>query len=66
MTKESLIRELQKRVKAEGSAYKAAAALNSAPSHLSDVISGRREPGPKLLTALGLESVTIYRKKVTP
>lgn len=33
------------------------------PAYVSDVIAGRREPGQKILDALGLERVTTYRPK---
>lgn len=32
-------------------------------AYLSDVLNGRREPGKKILDALGLEAVTFYRSK---
>ena len=32
------------------------------PSYVSDVLKRRRDPGAMILTALGLESFTIYRK----
>lgn len=31
--------------------------------YLNDVIKGRRTPGPKILDALGLEQVILYRAK---
>lgn len=34
------------------------------PAYLSDVLSGRRDPGPKILDALGLEPVTLYQPKL--
>ena len=33
------------------------------PAYLSDVLKGRREPGEKILAALGLERITYYRQK---
>jgi DNA-binding transcriptional regulator YdaS (Cro superfamily) len=33
-----------------------------APSYVSDVLSGRREPGQRILDALGLERVLTYRR----
>lgn len=33
------------------------------PGYVSDVLFGRREPGEKVLSALGLERVVTYRKK---
>jgi transcriptional regulator with XRE-family HTH domain len=41
----------------------AAADLGVSSQYLSDVLHGRREPGPKILNALGLERVVTYRKK---
>jgi transcriptional regulator with XRE-family HTH domain len=35
-------------------------------SYLSDVLNGRREPGPRILAALGLEKVVLYRGKQEP
>lgn len=61
MTKDSLVKMLEKRVKSAGSAYKVAAALDITDSHLSDVLSGRRDPGPSMLKALKLERVVTYR-----
>ena len=37
-----------------------AKSLDVSPAYLSDVLAGRREPGPKLLRALGLERRTVY------
>ena len=34
-----------------------------APSALSDVLNGRRDPGKSILNALGYERVVLYRKK---
>ena len=33
------------------------------PSYLSDVLNGRREPGEKILKALGLEREHVYRER---
>lgn len=33
-----------------------------AASYLSDVLNGRRDPGKKVLAALGYERVVLYRK----
>lgn len=61
MTKEQLIKILRKRVDSAGTAYKVAASLEVTDSHLSDVLSGRREPGPSLLRGLGLYRVVTYK-----
>lgn len=39
-----------------------AAELGITPSYLCDVLQGRREPGPQVLRALGLERVISYRE----
>lgn len=44
-----------------GSQKNLAAQLDVSESYLSDVLTGRREPGEKLLEALGLERVVTYR-----
>jgi hypothetical protein len=62
MTKETLIETLRRRVNLAGTAYRAAADLDVSDSHLSDVLKGRREPGPKLLKALKLEKIVTYRR----
>jgi DNA-binding transcriptional regulator YdaS (Cro superfamily) len=36
---------------------------NLSPAYVSDVINGRREPGPAILEALGIERVVVYRPK---
>lgn len=37
-----------------------AAQLRVSPQYLGDVILGRREPGKKILAAIGFERVTLY------
>ena len=37
--------------------------LGVSPAYLSDVLNGNREPGPKILDALGIERVVSYRQK---
>lgn len=34
-----------------------------APSYISDVLRGQKEPGPALLDGMGLEKHIIYREK---
>jgi DNA-binding transcriptional regulator YdaS (Cro superfamily) len=36
---------------------------NISPAYVNDVINGRREPGPAILEALGIERVVSYRPK---
>jgi len=40
----------------------AAEELDVSPQYLSDVLHRRREPGPKILKAIGLERVVEYRR----
>lgn len=61
MTEAQLIALLQKRVDRDGLRASASDMGLSAP-YLLDVIRGRREPGPKILAALGWEKVVTYRR----
>ena len=36
--------------------------LGISPAYLSDAMHGNRDPGPKILEALGLERIVTYRK----
>ena len=62
MTKESLVKLLHKRADSHGSWYRLAESLNLSPQYLQDIKDGRRDPGGKLLTALGLVKVVTYVK----
>lgn len=44
-----------------GSQRALAKELGVSEPYLSDVINGRRDPGPKILKALGLERIVDYR-----
>jgi hypothetical protein len=33
------------------------------PAYITDLLRGLRDPGPKILQAMGLERVTLYRTK---
>lgn len=37
--------------------------MGISPSHLSRFLAGEREPGEKILNALGLKAVTYYERK---
>lgn len=52
---------LENRAAKEGQA-KLAETLEVSLSYLNDILRGRREPGPKILAALGLERVVTYRR----
>jgi transcriptional regulator with XRE-family HTH domain len=60
MTLQMVIRRLQKYIDGHPSEAQAATALGISPQYLNDVKQGRREPGPKLLKALGLKRVPYY------
>ena len=40
-----------------------AAEMQCSAAYLSDVLNGRRDPGPKILEYLGLERVLVRRSK---
>ena len=60
ITKPDVLAALRKAVEDAGSARAYAEQVGLSRSYLSDVLAGRREPGPKVLAALGLE--TAYRE----
>jgi hypothetical protein len=62
MTKAGLMKVLDKRIKAIGSQYRAAESMEVSPQYVNDVLMGKREPGGKLLKALGYERVVTYTK----
>ena len=51
---------LRQRAARAGSQAALAQQLGITPTYLSEVLGGRREPGPKFLRALGLRRVTVY------
>ena len=53
--------KLRQWAKQRGSQRTLARELGVSEAYLSDVINGRRDPGRKLLKALGLERVVDYR-----
>lgn len=52
--------------KVAGSQKELANRIGISASYLSDVLSQRREPGPKIAEYLDLEVVHLYRAKPTP
>lgn len=62
MTKDELIQHLQQMIAQAGSQRELAIRLGVSAAYLGDVLHGKREPGSKLLKALGLERVVVYRK----
>lgn len=47
----------------EGSQYQWATRHKLSPQYVSDVLHGRRMPGPGMLKAMGLNKVTLYATK---
>lgn len=63
MSEKDVIDEIRKTVKAYGSMRALAREWQVTPSYISDLLKGRRVPGPKILSQLGLRAVrqpTIY------
>lgn len=60
MNIDAVIRSLRKQSQARGSQRALAKYLGVSPAYLSDVLKGRREPGPKILDALGMTKRTVY------
>ena len=54
-----ILLRLQSRAKPTQAAW--AKAQGISPAYVSDVLNGRREPGPKILEAVGFHKVTAYR-----
>lgn len=63
MTADNVRALLKRSCDAAGSQSAWAKANNATPAYVSDVLAGRREPGPAICEALGIERVVIYRKK---
>ena len=61
MTHAQLIRSLKSQC-AESTLRAVATRLGITASYLSDTINGRRDPGPKLLTGLGLSRRVTYHR----
>jgi len=62
MTKLELLNHLKKLVEEAGTQKELASRLGVSLAYLNDVMLGRKEPGKKLLAALGVERVVIYKK----
>ena len=64
MTLTAFRRELERRVRAAGSQRNLAKQLGVSAMFLCDILKGRRDPGAKLLTAMGYERKVSIRRKV--
>lgn len=65
MNKQQVIIYLTGKVVEAHSQKALAEKIQVTPSFLNDVLMGKRNPTGKILDYLGLEKVTIYRKKET-
>lgn len=63
MTEDKVMEKLRGEIELLGSQKAFAAAQGFSDSYISDVLRGRRELGPAILAALGLERVVTYREK---
>lgn len=63
LTQQQMMDRLNKRVEEAGSQSAFAQEHAISKPYISDVITGRRDPGKKVLEALGLELVPMYREK---
>lgn len=62
LTVEDVRETLVFRITKSGSATAYAKSINISPAYLSDILSGKREPGEKVLSALGLVRLLRYGK----
>lgn len=65
MTEDQVIERVRFEVKRSGSMRAYARTIGVTVSYVSDLLNGRRAPGPKILDPLGLEKVKVieYRPK---
>lgn len=59
----NVLTELNKAIDKAGNQVSFARANDISTAYVNDVVRGRKEPGDKILSALGLERVITYRKK---
>ena len=60
-----VLKKLSREIEQAGSLRKWAYAADASPAYVSDVMLGKRDPGPKILAALKLEKIDAaqrYRK----
>lgn len=63
MNKQRFVDYLVLLVSRQGSQKDAAQAWGISAAYLTDVLKGRRDPGPKLLKALGIRKEVTYREE---
>jgi len=66
MDKEALVNYIQSVINSRYAGLQVAFAEdnNLSAAYVNDVLRGRREPGEKILDAVGVERITVYRLKV--
>lgn len=63
ITRDQLIDLIRAAVKASGSQRALARKWKVTPAYITDLLHGLRDPGPKILDALGYERVVLYRER---
>ena len=63
MTHAKIRQRLRRHVREHGSARALALVIGVSNTYVSEVLNGKREPGPRILAFLGLERHQTYRKK---
>lgn len=61
MTKVALMNKIRMRIKRCESQIRAADSMDVSAQYLNDILSGKRDPGGKVLKAMGVERVVTYR-----
>jgi hypothetical protein len=62
ITRDELIDLIRAEIKKFGSQRALAREWRVAPAYITDLLHGLRDPGPKILEAMGYERVISYRK----
>lgn len=63
MTRDELTLRIHAAAKVAGSQRALAKQWDVSPSYVTDLLRGLRDPGPKILEALGIERVITYEEK---
>lgn len=63
LTQDDVIFLLRKRIAEVGNQKIYAERIGASSTYVSDVLKKKREPGEKILEALGLEKITVYIMK---
>ena len=63
MDQQDVIERLRAAIDAAGSQVAFAEKHGVSLQYVNDVVRGRREPGQKILDALGIEKLVVYREK---